>query len=468
MMTERRIPLARRGWPAAALLLALAGCTADMGGDGELQPTPAREPIAESLSVPLYPELGGPVLAAEARRTDSGAVLLEWELDAPGEVEIYRASAEAQTALPAQVWAPEPSSWGELLATLPSDRAGRYVDASGALQRDRERYLLRVVDEASETVLGSPWLLAAEPIAWRASTTPRDDTWADRDMNGVGTHEVATAALNARGDDPNDILFVLLEGDLLALTYETQDFGGTTLIEAYVKSGPHAGERAWVAGEYLTHATLEVCGASAVNVRSGATLATVEGVASAGAPAYVLSGTIRNTGEHRYVEVAAGGVRGFVTTEYLCARGTGGGTGGGSYDAALGQALGDDAYASRLGYSIGRCYQYVWETLRYVLGAYRGTNIDSTSVPPTSAYQFADWAQANPATLRSQFSLEEIDSWGTDAPVGSVIVWDPSQCGAHPVHGHIEIVSSPGYACSDYCATVRTCSSKPRVFQPVR
>ena len=45
------------------------------------------------------------------------------------------------------------------------------------------------------------------------------------------------------------------------------------------------------------------------------------------------------------------------------------------------------------------------------------------------------------------------------APVGSIVGWKPGQCGYNRTYGHIEIIVNNAHtACSDYCATVKTCT----------
>ena len=115
---------------------------------------------------------------------------------------------------------------------------------------------------------------------------------------------------------------------------------------------------------------------------------------------------------------------------------------------------------------MGRCYEYVWYALKRVTGITesRATQI---GVPATSAYQFGDWADQNPSALLNDFGLKKINSSAANAPVGSVIVWDAGQCGFSAVHGHIEIVASPGYACSDFCGYMYNDCGAPRVYMPV-
>lgn len=130
---------------------------------------------------------------------------------------------------------------------------------------------------------------------------------------------------------------------------------------------------------------------------------------------------------------------------------------------SFGQRLANAARYNGSGrYSGSRCYEFVWADLRQVLGS----SIDSTSVPSQSAYQFGDWADRNPQDLSSTFHLRKSNVYPESAPLGSVIVWNPGQCGYSSRHGHIEIAIGGGQACSDFCAPIATTCSAPRVYVP--
>lgn len=132
--------------------------------------------------------------------------------------------------------------------------------------------------------------------------------------------------------------------------------------------------------------------------------------------------------------------------------------------ASFGERLAQAARSNGAGrYSSSRCYQFVWADLRQVLGSH----IDSTSVPSQSAYQFGDWADRNPGELASTFKLRRIQVYPEVAPLGSVIVWNPGQCGYSSRHGHIEIAVGGGRACSDFCGPIATTCSAPRIYAPM-
>lgn len=134
-----------------------------------------------------------------------------------------------------------------------------------------------------------------------------------------------------------------------------------------------------------------------------------------------------------------------------------------NYDAALGNAYADSAARGQVGTS-GRCYQYVWQAIKRV----QGGRIEECGAGVESAYMFAEWANVNPSQLMRLFEYKRADHLGYNqwnAPAGSLLVWDPGQCGYNPVHGHIEIITEPGYACSDFCAPVASCS-RPYIYVP--
>ncbi|MCA2961401.1 MAG: hypothetical protein IOD12_14210 [Silvanigrellales bacterium] len=130
---------------------------------------------------------------------------------------------------------------------------------------------------------------------------------------------------------------------------------------------------------------------------------------------------------------------------------------------ARGQAYANAARSKSIGAFTGACYLYVWNAIKSVVGGH----IENTSIGRPAGYMFRDWGRANPGELSSIFGLKEVDVSATRAPIGSVLIWSPGQCGYHRDYGHIEIVVSPGQACSDGCAPVRSCGSNPAVFAPL-
>ena len=148
-----------------------------------------------------------------------------------------------------------------------------------------------------------------------------------------------------------------------------------------------------------------------------------------------------------------------------CSPSSGGGSSGGTtdnaYNAALGDKLATAARNGSAGYSMGRCYSYVWQALRSVLGS----QIESLPIPATSAYQFGEWVINNPSTAKARLRLVRTNTPAASAPRGSVIVWPRGVCGYNYTHGHIEIAQGNGTACSDFCGTIKSCTAQ--VFMPV-
>ncbi len=377
-------------------------------------------------------------------------------------VEIWRPDMDKWSELAGGEWNPALDHWGERVAQIPAGSA-QWIDIH-ALVVDHNRYILRTIRFDGE--VGDGFVVDARP----AQTSGfRAGNWSDANTNGVGTHDIDGEYVNVRSDALANVLFTANRGELATLSYQTRKHEGKDYYEVYFKSGAHEGQRGWVAKEFLRWSVLEVCSDNA-KLRTGSDLGTVVGTVNRGTLAYVTSGQVRNTGEHRYFEVNAGGKKGFLATSSLCAKGTSSHVGdsqGGSYDPALAKALANEAYAGSAGYSMGRCYQYAWAALTRATGVTEA-RASQLGIPSTSAYQFGDWADANPSALHGDFGLAAIDSTSADAPIGSVVVWDPGQCGFNSTHGHIEIVTSPGYACSDFCGYMYNDCGKPRVYMPVK
>ncbi len=147
--------------------------------------------------------------------------------------------------------------------------------------------------------------------------------WADQDTNGVGTHRVVADALNVR-DAQGNVVGLAANGQQLVTTRATYESSGYTYYEAVFKGGDLDGVVGWVAGDFLRYSELQVCGGSGISVRSTSDLGTVIGAADAGDAFFVVSSTVRNTGQHRYFEGSVNGVRGYVATDHLCAKGRSG------------------------------------------------------------------------------------------------------------------------------------------------
>lgn len=372
-------------------------------------------------------------------------------------VEIWEPDMDKWTELTGGDWNPALDSWGNLVATIPVGPA-TWLDPD-ALVLESNRYILRT--RTWEGEINHGFVVDARP----AQFTFRDAPWADEDTNGVGTHAVDGQYVNIRGDEHGEVLFMANRGDLLTTTYESRERNGYTYLEVFFKSGTHANERGWIAADYLKHSTLSIC-ADDVQIRTGGDLGTVVGTASKGSKAYVISGDVRNTGTYRYFEVSVDGVEGYVATEFLCQAGA---IASGDYDPVLAQTYANEVKSGALGYSIGYCYGYVWNAMIRTLGlSDPWGKAAQVGLGLNSAYMFGDWADSHPEELYDIFGLQRIESSAADAPVGSTIVWDRGQCGFSSAHGHIEIVVSPNYACSDFCGYMRNNCGDPGVYMPVK
>ncbi len=435
------------------------GCAdSDEGRENSgLELIPITERDAEALKV---------FVGLHAEPMANGVLALAWDDVADPRVafvEIWRPDMSKWSDLAGGEWNPALETWGERVAQIPVGSA-QWIDLDARVL-EHNRYILRTVLFSGE--VGEGFVVEARP----AQTSDfRAGNWSDTNTNGVGTHDIDGEYVNVRGDTLATVLFAANRGELATLSYQTRKSGGKDYYEVFFKSGVHEGQRGWVAKEFLRWSVLEVCQDN-VAVRTGDSLGQVVGKVARGTLAYVTSGQVRNTGEHRYFQVSAGGLQGFVATDSLCAKGTSGASqaGGqaGNYDAALAKSLANEAYSGSVGYSMGRCYQYAWDAIVRATGMTE-SRASQLGIPSASAYQFGDWADANPSALHSDFGLQAIDSTSADAPVGSVVVWDPGQCGFNSTHGHIEIVTSPGYACSDFCGYMYNDCGKPRVYMPVK
>jgi len=109
------------------------------------------------------------------------------------------------------------------------------------------------------------------------------------------------------------------------------------------------------------------------------------------------------------------------------------------------------------------CWNRVW---RVFLATF-GSRIESTTVGSDYAYQFIEWANPSGKRLYENFRLKKMPFTGSEIPVGSVVAWPRGACGYSGSGGHIEIVVSPGRACSFLCQSICT-SAVPQVYVPVK
>ncbi len=85
-----------------------------------------------------------------------------------------------------------------------------------------------------------------------------------------------------------------------------------------------------------------------------------------------------------------------------------------------------------------------------------------------SAVDWGDWAVAHPGEMHD-FGFLQMDLPPDGVPLGSIIVWQPGQCGYHSLYGHIEIVvdNASSRACSDFCGSVRHDCGHPWTWIPI-
>jgi zinc D-Ala-D-Ala carboxypeptidase len=162
--------------------------------------------------------------------------------------------------------------------------------------------------------------------------------WAEEDTNGVGTHRVVADALNVR-TQAGAVIGLASKGQQLVTTTAKLERSGVSYLEVVFKGGELDGTTGWVAGQYLAHTELEVCGGASAQVRAESDLGRVVSTARSGDRLFVTSGTVRNTGTFRYFLGSVNGVRGWVATDSLCATGGGGGGGGAAGGSDAGSIL---------------------------------------------------------------------------------------------------------------------------------
>jgi len=85
-----------------------------------------------------------------------------------------------------------------------------------------------------------------------------------------------------------------------------------------------------------------------------------------------------------------------------------------------------------------------------------------------SAIDWGNWAMEHPGEMMA-FGFKQLDLAPGGIPQGSIIVWQPGQCGYHAIYGHIEIVvdHASSRACSDFCGTVQQSCGNPWTWIPI-
>jgi len=137
------------------------------------------------------------------------------------------------------------------------------------------------------------------------------------------------------------------------------------------------------------------------------------------------------------------------------------------YDATRGKILAEKAYALWNG-----------KPSRYLCLAGVDDSVEASGIVPTppgwtprqpSAVAWGNYAKAHPDEL-AQRGFRAIEVSVNDIPQGSIIVWQPGQCGYHALYGHIEIVTdlASTRACSDFCGTIKKNCGPPAVYMPIQ
>lgn len=135
------------------------------------------------------------------------------------------------------------------------------------------------------------------------------------------------------------------------------------------------------------------------------------------------------------------------------------------YDAAAGARLGAAAAKGNLGAFYGKCYEYVSYHME-AAGVIRPEQWEQLRIGPDYAADFAEWAVANPETMRRELKLVKIPTPSDKmaVPVGSIIVYERGACGFSKRAGHIEVVTRADWACSDGCESLdQACFGNPAV-----
>lgn len=129
------------------------------------------------------------------------------------------------------------------------------------------------------------------------------------------------------------------------------------------------------------------------------------------------------------------------------------------------------ALRNNLGYFNGQCYAYVAGFME-AAGVIRPEQWGGLGIGTDSAADFAEWAEANPAALRSSLGLVRMENPDSVSglPTGGIVVYGRGVCGFSRKHGHIEVVVAENRLCSDGCESFEAaCLKDPgvHVYVPV-
>ena len=146
------------------------------------------------------------------------------------------------------------------------------------------------------------------------------------------------------------------------------------------------------------------------------------------------------------------------------------------YDEETALRLAGNAKRHSRGAFTGWCYSYVADAME-MTGIIRPGQWYSLGIGVDAAADFAAWANANPGNLRRALSLARLKTPENKAelPIGAIVVYSRGACGFSARSGHIEVVVTPNWLCSDGCqAAYQACFSDPgtrariSVYVPVK
>jgi hypothetical protein len=168
---------------------------------------------------------------------------------------------------------------------------------------------------------------------------------------------------------------------------------------------------------------------------------------------------------------------------------SGGGVDGRGSNSQMSQAFGDEGGTcsgvgngggaarctnGRGGWSSGRCWAYVKAAMIRAglatradinqLASRVGMSGYSVQVSAAGFKRAADRASAG--DLRETMGLRKVNVPVGQAPKGAVIAWAPGCRGYHSQYGHIEVAQGDGYACSDFCGSLKAHASCASVYVP--
>jgi hypothetical protein len=141
------------------------------------------------------------------------------------------------------------------------------------------------------------------------------------------------------------------------------------------------------------------------------------------------------------------------------------------FDREKARELARIARQNNLGYFNSQCYAYEAGFME-AAGVIRPGQWSDLGIGTDSAADFAEWAEANPVSLRRSLGLARMENPESVAelPVGGIVVYGRGTCGFSPKHGHIEVVVAENKLCSDGCESFEAaCLKDPgvHIYVPV-